>query len=174
MTKYNKETKMRLISLMETNRYSFSSAAKELNISDSVAKRWWKMYEAHGYEGLTMKSGSYSGDFKVNAVEYMHSNHLTIKEASAQLGIPSDTTLLKWERIYYEEGAAGLLTQRRGRQKKAMNDKIKRIPKKQLPKETEEDLIAEVQRLRAENAYLKKYNALVQEKKSLQVKKKQR
>ena len=32
-----------------------------------------------------------------------------------------------------------------------------------LKKEVEEDLIAEVQRLRAENAYLKKLNALVSE-----------
>ena len=35
--------------------------------------------------------------------------------------------------------------------------------KKKLNKETEEDLIAEVQRLRMENEYLKKLNALVQE-----------
>ena len=37
-------------------------------------------------------------------------------------------------------------------------------PKKpKLSKETEEDLIAEVQRLRMENEYLKKLNALVQQ-----------
>ena len=36
-----------------------------------------------------------------------------------------------------------------------------RSPK--IKKEVEEDLIAEVQRLRAENAYLKKLNALVAE-----------
>ena len=35
--------------------------------------------------------------------------------------------------------------------------------KKKLNKQTEEDLIAEVQRLRMENEYLKKLNALIQE-----------
>ena len=35
--------------------------------------------------------------------------------------------------------------------------------KKKLNKEVEEDLIEEVQRLRMENEYLKKLNALVQE-----------
>ena len=35
--------------------------------------------------------------------------------------------------------------------------------KKKLSKQTEEDLIAEVQRLRMENEYLKKLQALVQE-----------
>ena len=38
-----------------------------------------------------------------------------------------------------------------------------KLEKVKLDKETEEDLIAEVQRLRAENAYLKKLNALVEE-----------
>ena len=36
-------------------------------------------------------------------------------------------------------------------------------PPKQLPKETEEDLLAEVQRLRAENDYLKNLQALALE-----------
>ena len=39
----------------------------------------------------------------------------------------------------------------------------KKDSKKKLPKQTEEDLIAEVQRLRMENEYLKKLQALVQE-----------
>ena len=38
-----------------------------------------------------------------------------------------------------------------------------KLRKKKISKENEEDLIAEVQRLRMENAYLKKLQALVQE-----------
>ena len=49
--------------------------------------------------------------------------------------------------------------ERRGRSKN-MSSKSK---KKNLNKEVEEDLIAENQRLRMENEYLKKLNALVQE-----------
>jgi transposase len=52
------------------------------------------------------------------------------------------------------------MQENRGR-KKAMSSSKPR--KRKLDKQTEEDLIAEVQRLRAENAYLKKLQALVQE-----------
>ena len=68
-----------------------------------------------------------------------------------------------WERIYLEEGEAGFYIERRGRATKMDNPKIGRPRKKQLDKQVEEDLIAENQRLRMENEYLKKLNALVQE-----------
>jgi len=45
---------------------------------------------------------------------------------------------------------------------------------KRFEKSVEEDLICEIQKLRAENAYLKKYNALIREKKELQTKRKQK
>ncbi len=56
----------------------------------------------------------------------------------------------KGHKHFYEE--------RRGRNKN-MSSKRR---KKKLSKENEEDLIEEVQRLRMENAYLKKLQALVQ------------
>ena len=104
MAKYTIETKKRLIELTEKE-HTIRSAAKELGVTISIAQRWIQMYEFHGNEGLLKKSGTYTGEFKIEVVEYMHENHLSIREASAKYGIPSASTLLKWERIYYEKGA---------------------------------------------------------------------
>lgn len=71
-------------------------------------------------------------------------------------GISDDKRIAAWERIYLEEGPEGLHIERRGRGSKGR-------PPKQLKPEVQEDLLAEVQRLRAENDYLKKLNALVSE-----------
>ena len=65
----------------------------------------------------------------------------------------------RWERIYLEEGAEGLMKERRGRGLTAEGKKRGRPPK--LDKKVEEDLIAENQRLRMEIEYLKKLSALV-------------
>lgn len=68
-----------------------------------------------------------------------------------------------WERIYLAEGPEGLYIEHRGRSSTGR-------PKK-LPKEVEEDLLAENQRLKAELAYLKKLQALVSEREQRQKKK---
>uniref|UniRef100_UPI003FD7B098 helix-turn-helix domain-containing protein n=1 Tax=Ruminococcus bicirculans (ex Wegman et al. 2014) TaxID=1160721 RepID=UPI003FD7B098 len=82
----------------------------------------------------------------------MHREKLSYRETARQFDI-SNSRVTAWERIYLEEGADGLYAERRGRKSTGRPPKIKK----------EEDLIAEVQRLRAENAYLKKLNALVAE-----------
>ena len=98
----------------------------------------------------------YTPEFKIKVVETMQNEKLSYKEAAREFDIPhGDTTIAKWERIYLEEGAEGLYIERRGRKSTGRSPKLK--------KKVEEDLISEVQRLRAENAYLKKLTALVAE-----------
>ena len=97
----------------------------------------------------------YTPEFKIRVIETMHREKLSYHEAARQFNIPDHHSVAAWERIYLEEGAEGLRIERRGRKSTG------RTPK--LEKKVEEDLIAEVQRLRAENAYLKKLNALVAE-----------
>ena len=94
----------------------------------------------------------YTPEFKIKVVETMHREKLSYRETARQFDI-SNSRVTAWERIYLEEGADGLYAERRGRKSTGRPPKIKK----------EEDLIAEVPRLRAENAYLKKLNALVAE-----------
>lgn len=100
----------------------------------------------------------YTGEFKQMVVEAMQKEGLSYREAARQYEIMDHKQVAKWERIYLEEGPEGLYVERRGRGGKGGG----RPPKLMKP-EVEEDLIAEVQRLRAENAYLKKLRALILE-----------
>ena len=100
----------------------------------------------------------YTGEFKQMVVETMHNEGLSYSETARQFEIGDHHRVMSWERIYLEEGLEGLYVERRGRGSKGGGR-----PPKQLKPEVEEDLIAEVQRLRAENAYLKKLRALILE-----------
>lgn len=81
---------------------------------------------------------------------------LSYSETCRRFEVNSRDRIKSWERIYLEEGPEGFAVERRGRGSKGR-------PPKQVPKQVEEDLLAEVQRLRAENDYLKNLQALVLE-----------
>ena len=87
----------------------------------------------------------YTPEFKRMVVETMKKEHLSIYAAMQEFGINDHKIIERWERIYLEEGPEGLSVERRGRSSTGRS--------KKLPKEGEEDLLAEVQRLRAENDY---------------------
>ena len=105
----------------------------------------------------------YTPEFKELVIETMHEEHLGYRETARRFEVSSETRIMDWERIYLTEGAEGFSVERRGRRSTGR-------PKK-LPKAVEEDLLAEVQRLRAENAYLKNLQALVLEEERRQHKK---
>ena len=84
----------------------------------------------------------------------MQKEYLSHKEAERRFELPHGRAAA-WERIYLEEGPEGLAIERRGRNSTGRP--------RRLSRGMEEDLLAEVQRLRAENEYLKKLQALVLE-----------
>ena len=98
----------------------------------------------------------YTPEFKKLVVETMQQEKLSYRETARQFEISDYHRLQDWERIYLTEGPEGFAIERRGRESKGR-------PPKHLPKDVEEDLLAEVQRLRAEVDYLKNLQALVLE-----------
>ena len=108
----------------------------------------------------------YSTEFKMCVIMDMREHHLGYKETVRKYWDISKgqednykNIVKRWERIFLEEGAEGLMKERRGRACKASGSNKGRPPK--LDWKVEEDLIAENQRLRMEIEYLKKLSALV-------------
>jgi transposase-like protein len=103
-------------------------------------------------------NNTYTPEFKLEIIKF-NKEHGP-KETERVYGVVN-TVFYKWERVYLEEGIDGLSVERRGRRKN-QEDGLKGRPIK-LDAKVEEDLIAENQRLRMENDYLKKLAALIQE-----------
>ena len=112
------------------------------------------------------KNRRYSTEFKISVIMDMRNHCLSYSETVRKYWKGSDgkeenhiRQIQRWERIFLEEGAEGLMKERRGRARKASEANKGRPPK--LDRKVEEDLIAENQKLRMEIEYLKKLSALV-------------
>ena len=160
MSKYSSEFKLEVVNYYLSNYTSYNDVAKYFDISSSTSiKKWVSKYKKHGGKGLLKNfHTSYDGTFKQNVVEYMHTNHLSYNETANHFNLGCDKIVKDWECIYYEKGPQGFYKEEQCGSKKTMKS-----DKKKNKNTNKEDLVAEVERLRMENAYLKKLQALVQE-----------
>lgn len=101
------------------------------------------------------KLKTYLPESEISVIMDMREHHLSYSETMRKYFSHTESKnfhfLKKWERIFLEEGAEGLMKERRGRN----NISGKRGNPPKLDKMIEEDLIAENQRLRMEIDYLK-------------------
>lgn len=160
--KYDYEFKLRCVEEVLKKHQSVRGTAKENGIGISSLKDWIRCYRKFGKEGLfpIQKYTYYSTDFKLNVVQIIARKELSLGQACLTFNISTSSIIRRWQRKYAEEGLTGLKAKRKGRPS-SMNFKRKQR-KTDKPLTREEELLKELEYLRAENEILKKFNALVQ------------
>jgi transposase len=162
--KFSIEEKERIVlSILEEGYDSYRSVAREFNTCHRLISLWVDSYKVHGRSGLSFKNKlSYTGEFKLSVLQEMRSEGLSLHQLSVKYLI-SPSVLSTWKHEYIEGGATALfMKKRKGRPPKAGN-KQKATQKTSLS--DEEKLVKENELLRAENDYLKKLQALIQNQK---------
>ena len=107
--KHSFETKLSAVKAIIDGHHTTYSMATEIGTNRSVVRAWLKQYEKHGEKGLIHTGATYSGEFKIFVIKYMHDMNLSQGEAAIHFGIRSRSHISKWERILYEEGSVGLM-----------------------------------------------------------------
>ncbi|UWY28895.1 transposase [Flavobacterium sp. TR2] len=160
--KYNYEFKLHCVEEVLKNHKGLEPTASKYDISNTSLKRWISFYMKFGSEGLLPKSRNtkYSLNFKLKVLHSIDNKALSLGKACLAFNIPAKSTILSWQQEYKRDGLKGLKLKPKGRTP-AMN--FKRKPRKtNQPLTREEELLKELEYLRAENEILKKFNALVQ------------
>ena len=166
MTKFDERCKKSIVKQCASGGLTQAAVAKLNGVSASMVKLWIALHERHGAAGLRKKFDHYDAAFRLRALKKMWKNHWTYSETAIALGIRSSGCLAVWERCYHSGGIDALEPRKRGQPPK-MPD----FPNAQTPTTTDDesrskkDLLAEIDQLRMENAYLKKLEALVQQQK---------
>jgi transposase len=175
MTKYDERFKQRVVDEYLAGGIGAKELASRYGLAYSMVGRWVASYQAHGEAGLRKKYSHYNAQFKRSVLEHMQREGLSCQQVGALFGIRNVSSVAQWARLYHEGGLDALKPRQRGR-----HPMIKPESPIQPPKEdaqdmrTREDLLKENEYLRAEVAYLKKLDALLQAKKQAAQKKKRK
>lgn len=162
--KYTKAFKLKAVESVLKNKLSITSVSDELGINKSDLKKWISYYKVYGLSGLAPRTGNmtYPGAFKAKVIRSIEQKGLSFRAAALKYNIPSSSTVQNWYHIYQEKGFVGLYSESRGRSK-AMKKKTPKVSSKK-PLTREEELLEEIESLKAELALLKKVKALTQTK----------
>ena len=153
---YSVKKKLEVIHYISENDCSLFTAQKKFNINRETIRIWAAKYKLFGIKGLkpAKKYRKYTGQFKVDAVEYMNKHHYSLKRICITLNISDPSILKYWASIYKCQGKDALLK----------GNYMKKVHRDRNKDKSKEELLEEIECLRMENAYLKKLRALVQEK----------
>jgi transposase len=170
MSKYTLEFKITVIRAYLDNTHRSIAIARQYGIARETLHRWVARWRYHGESGLvTGIKHIYSPDFKIQVVKFWLDNPLPVSEIAARFNIPSYMTVNKWVKLY-QSGGADAFNFPPDKQSPPMP--VKPRNRNAPPEEmTREELIEELAYRRAELAYLKKLDALTQQKKIAQQKK---
>ena len=158
MAKFTIERKIRAVQEYLAGHESIKQVAKRHTVNRQVLHHWIERYRHHGEDGLRKRYTNYTPEYKMDVLTYMNDTGASPSEAAAVFDIPSKTTVANWKEALDQIGIDALLPKKKG------CPSMKEKPKKPVPpKESNETLQEEVERLRMENAYLKKLNTLVKE-----------
>ncbi len=157
MPKYSVEFKHKV--LASCDEIGPNATFKKYGIAEETLYKWRRKREMVGL--MRKKNKSYTQEEKIEILNYFwdHGYAETEKKFDINSG-----TVNKWERLFKEHGLEGLVYDVRGRKPYSLSEKIN--------VNEDKDLLEEVQRLRMENLYLKKLDALVQQREKQQLKKK--
>lgn len=165
MSKHQRVFKLEVAkrALQESSTY----LSREYNIARSLVKYWASVYRIHGLDSFRHSEYPYSCQFKLKVITTMHEQGWSLNHTSAYFDLSTSGILFQWQKLYAHEGISRLKPKKKGR------PRMKQPPSEPKPSEqmTEKELRDELEYLRAENAVLKKFEALAQAKKKLTKKK---
>lgn len=163
MSKHSHAFKLKIVREYLETAKGYKQLSVAYNVDAKNLRHWIRLYRLHGPSSLARRYTHYDTQFKHSVLTGMRQQSLSISEAAVKFNISSPSIVSVWQKLYDEAGIAGLQSQNRGRKpmSKAKSTESK-MPERPVGEMTHAELIRELEYRRAEVAYLKKIQALVQ------------
>lgn len=144
---------------------SYLRIANQYGIHTTDIRKWVLAHRLHGVASLQKRGYQrYSAQFKLSVLEHMSACNASPRSTAAHFNIASASTILVWRRLYNEGGSTALEPKPRGRPSMPKRHEIQALLAKPSSELTPDELLRKLHYLEVENAYLKKLQALAQQK----------
>ena len=172
MAKFTADEKIQIVLRYLNGNESYREMGRSLGISDTIILNWINQYKQNGLEAFLKRCTNYTQQFKLDVLNFMIENGMSLFETAAIFNIPAPSTISVWKKQLETQGIDALQSKKKGRpsMKKDSNKQLKQP----LAEGSVEALEARIKQLEMENEYLKKLNALVQNKEKSQNKTKRK
>lgn len=157
MGKYSTQFKITVVKDYLSGIEGFRKVARRHGIDFSLLRRWVATYQSLGAAGFSSRGHHYSPAFKLSVIECRREQQLSLREVAARFGLGYSSCVGIWERQYYSGGLPALRASKRMRNI-TMSEKpsAHEVHAQDGDSKSLEQLRAEIEYLRVENAYLKK------------------
>lgn len=162
MAKFSAEEKLQAVIRYVNGNESYRTIGKSIGVDHKAIAKWVKQFEYNGVDAFIKKCTIYTQEFKLDVLNYMTEFGTSTIETAAIFNIPAPSTIIVWKKQLETNGMDALQLKKKGRpsMKKDSNTQPKQAP----VEGSTEALQARIKQLEMENEYLKKLNALVQNK----------
>ena len=168
--KYTKEFKLECVKKYKSGERIVDPPGVAHHNFRNLVLRWTNDYNNFGEAGLELNKPKLSPYEILDLIKRVECGE-SYRQVAYSAGRQADL-LIKWHKIYLQDGIDGLKSLKRGRPMKEIKPKIEDTKKPLTLEERIKELEEINEYLRAENEYLKKLNALVQKRKDQEPKKK--
>lgn len=170
--RYPLELKLEVIKYYLSNQGGQKKTAKQFGMDRITVRNWVRIYQQYGIEGLELgkirEAIYYPEKFKLNVLKHKKLHNLSNEEVAKKFNIPVAHLIDVWEEIY-EAQQLEYLSSNQDNSSQNMLQTKDNLKQSHI---THPELSDEIAYLRAENAYLKKLQALILEKRISVLKKK--
>ncbi|QHJ87654.1 transposase [Aequoribacter fuscus] len=159
MSKHNRAFKLKLAKLAQS--IPSREVGKRYGVASSLVRYWSQVYSINGADSFKHPHQPYSLKFKAHVLTTMTVNGWSLSYTSAHFDLSSQGILFQWHKLYAQEGLSRLTPRKNSRPNMTEHSTTLK-PSAEM---TEKELREELDYLRAENAVLKKLEALAQARK---------
>lgn len=166
--KYSEDQKLAAVLAYSKGQGGLKNIAAQYGVEATSLSRWVADYRKHGEIGIQDRNEfrrRYTPEFKEKVILNLRGDGLSYRQAGVKFNIRRFHAIADWERRYDEGGLEALRDRRGSNAVRKPHEPNAEVTSDVDDARSRSAMLREINRLRAENAYLKKLQALVLTKK---------